>query len=283
MADTKTASAQPTAKASKEQKTATIKKIIKDVCAEYFPDTIARVPGVEDIFCRLLQTESSLNEYLVDDYNRWGENFLMKHITASPTARNVLLVLGVGPGQYSSVPNNNLRAKEAIIPFGLGQVMGWHMIQGLEIPAGGLFIKDFTRVKRKDGNNLFVNLNFTAGQLTSMFQGNDRIDNQVRAALVVINDKYKRYLTPWTRNKVRYNPLPPDQAFKEAVGDYLGRGKKGDAGGTTAETYIARIYGTNDLSVSLATGPKSTPTKAGPKTDSTKVAATKPGCDKNTS
>lgn len=270
VATKKVVSAGSTSISYSQQKVATCRKIISDVINQYpiMKSTLGKVPNVEDIVCSQLSFESGLDEgkYI----SPWGDGTIQKHLRVSSTARKAKKIVD------DTRTIKDLFWQEVILPHGVGQVMGWHLIKGwpdfaAKLPNG---TDIFSIVKTKAGGEFKVDINAAAGSVNMLFSGTDALENGIRAALAILTQKY--YLHSM-------HEVNPYMAIRTAIAYYLGNPNRKDAFGTTSLAYANKIMSNagKALAVSQPTSAeniKLAMASTGPSTNSGDAKATRTGC-----
>lgn len=228
-----------------------------------FKPTLGSIKDIETIMTNLFQKESSLNEghYI----SQWSDPLIYKHVYNSRSARRFLGVMGL-PGPHYFLFDNH---KEAIMPHGVGQVMGWHLVKGTYN-----YEPTFDKVMTVSGSPFYVTLNDiltssggTSGAINSKFFGTNALENGIIASMCMLHSKFpKGVLDSYTKIRV-------------AVGRYLGDAKSADVFNTRPSEYTAEILNLNrPLTVALNTSGNGTKLVTGATSNNTGGSVGKPAC-----
>lgn len=211
----------------RQQKIAICKEIILRVVAQYFPDTLGTVTGIEDIYVRIMSKESSLNENIYIANFR-GTNW-ERHINNGTPAKAYRLIRSLRTGDTTDG-----FIREVVLPHGVGQVMGYHMVRNFDGKAYRLSYKGkdvFDLVTKKNGSSFLVDANASIGAINANFQGPDALENGIRAGIAVLANKYDK-----------------TKDIRRAIVAYHGGGQ--DTFGTNSNTYANEMLnGTGHINV----------------------------------
>lgn len=251
-------------KAYRDQKIAICKEIVQRVIAQYeeLNKFLGKVTNIDSIMISLFSKESSINEGLY--ISPWSQSYINKHVSKGSAKRFHDRIIGSRPLSF---------VYETVLPHGVGQVMGWHMISDWR--DGYAYIpgtKDhvFSVIKKKDGSSFLVDSNANPESINNNFRGPDALENGIRASLGILLSKFEN------RSGIHYN-------IRTAVASYLGSAGAKDIFGTTPEAYASAIIDGHRLSVAQPTSTSNiqvakNSATTGPATDSKKAETSKWSC-----
>lgn len=221
-----------------------IKEIIQSHVNSYFAGTLGAVPDIVNIVAAQIYHESTFNAsalgVVVSSRPKTGGG----QYVSSSVIQDILNSPDSDVNSYIKKYN----VEQGLQGMGLMQVMGWNIIRGAS-PSGK---SEVQRLRPDIANNVLVE---PGDDLISLFLGEENMQKQILAGLIILEGKYRATSANGEYFYVKGDPYrrPFSSRIAGAIAAYLGLGKA-DARGTTPEGYAESIVGGSKYKIANSEG-----------------------------
>jgi hypothetical protein len=189
---------------------------VTDLIKQNFANTLGQATDIINIFMALIQKESSFNVI-----NSKGPNYGPLHL-------NKILQYSAINNKYSQgTTAERVNITNSAAAYGLCQVTGYYCIRGCSSTG----VSELEKMRPDLASPLIIS---PGDDVTTKLWGENNLDNQLLAGLIVLEDKYKN-IAPRLVSQGKYS-----NRLTAAVAAYLGLGAF-DSLGTTPEAYANSI------------------------------------------